>query len=476
MAVEGTLDTFNLAEILQVISHQQKTGILTVQGENNIVAVSFLRGQVVAADALNKTVEEGLGEVLVRQSVLSRGEFDAAVRRHHGGSGRLLDLLVDSGRLVRDQLLAALRQQTQELLLEVFDWQQGEFKFYGGDEVSYEEGFVPIPVEELLVRWLEARGEEVGISAVPAVFVRADPVPVEIRERLGEPRPGEDQGGVVWLSSEEGEIWNLLREDQTVSSLAAATGLDPYKTRFALHRLIKAGAVEVRGLDRGDVEPARVEPARVEPAPPPEPEPEARPSRPPAPPPAPVAPIAIAPTAAPVVEAPVAQAAPTVARRRAFSDPVRWIAGGLALALAVGLAAVLLRSPESLLLPFPWQEGERSALVSAQLAAESIKIDRAAKTFFLLEGRFPDSLDRLVALGLLDGGELAGPGGRRIVYTAGEESYTLATPDGIDASATEAEGANEVAGATEAITGNFLLDPDFLAPAASAESPLVLLD
>ena len=42
MAVEGTLDLFKLPEILQLISQQKKTGILTVQGQQDIVAISFL--------------------------------------------------------------------------------------------------------------------------------------------------------------------------------------------------------------------------------------------------------------------------------------------------------------------------------------------------------------------------------------------------------------------------------------------------
>src|ERR1043166_4776128 len=71
MAVEGTLDLFKLPEILQLVSQQKKTGILTVQGQQDIVAISFLNGGIVAADALNHTLEEGLGQVLVGEGLLS---------------------------------------------------------------------------------------------------------------------------------------------------------------------------------------------------------------------------------------------------------------------------------------------------------------------------------------------------------------------------------------------------------------------
>ena len=58
--------------MLLAIGGQDGKGILTVQGDEDIVAVSFLDGEIVTADALNETVEEGLGRVLQ-----SRGLVDA---------------------------------------------------------------------------------------------------------------------------------------------------------------------------------------------------------------------------------------------------------------------------------------------------------------------------------------------------------------------------------------------------------------
>ena len=71
MAVEGTLDLFKLPEILQLVSQQRKTGILTVQGQQDIVAISFLNGRIVAADALNQTLEEGLSQILLKEGMIS---------------------------------------------------------------------------------------------------------------------------------------------------------------------------------------------------------------------------------------------------------------------------------------------------------------------------------------------------------------------------------------------------------------------
>jgi hypothetical protein len=96
-----------------------------------------------------------------------------------------------------------------------------------------------------------------------------------------------------------------------------------------------------------------------------------------------------------------------------------------------------------------------------------LAVDRAAKTYFLLEGHFPPSFGPLVASGLLDGGDRVGPEGRRLTLVAHEESYDVL-----------AEGAEQPVW-SEAISGNFLLDPELRGSAAAPareERPLVLLD
>src|SRR3954452_6585348 len=150
MAVEGTLDLFKLPEILQLVSQQKKTGILTVQGQQDIIAISFLNGQIVAADALNQSMEDGLAQILVGEGLMSANDFARAAAEYQASGLRLPDFLVERLYVGRAELLRALRIQTARLLEQLLHWDKGEFKFYSGNEVSYEEGFIPIPVDELL--------------------------------------------------------------------------------------------------------------------------------------------------------------------------------------------------------------------------------------------------------------------------------------------------------------------------------------
>lgn len=403
MAVEGTLDLFKLQEILQLVSQQKKTGILTVQGQQDIVAISFLNGRIVAADALNQTLEEGLSQILHKEGMISAPDLARAATEHQAAGGRLIDLLVERRYIERSQLLEALRLQTWRLLEQLLRWRQGDFKFYSGDEVSYEEGFDPISVEELLVHASPSLQAEMSAAARPA------PAPAPV------PRP-------------------------------APTPVPP-----------------AAPVARPAPAPAVSQPA-VQPAGPPQP--------------------ALAPTPAPRLQA-VPRPAPAVTAageetagpfikmkvepRPSAPPALGWVSRTLAILFAALVIVALARSSGSILFPFPWQEPERENLAREQRTALDLKIDQAAKTWFLLKGSFPDRLEDLVAAGLLSPSDLRDSRGRALLYAASEESYTLQpvrdgkpVPD---------------AGTTEAITGNFLLDPEFLnVPSETNAQPLVLVD
>lgn len=438
MAIEGTLDLFPLPDILQLISHQGKTGILTVQGQHDILAISFERGRVVAADALNQTLEEALGEVLAGHGLVAPADFAAVSALHRTGRGRLVDLLVEGGYIDRAQVLGALRLHVYRLLIELLGWRQGEFKFYSGDEVTFEEGFQPISVEELLIRSVEeaAGDDHPTIPDSRALYQAADLAGRTLRIRRDDepapsPRPGE-----IWLGEADRLVLGELSEGATVADLLGATGFDEYKIRYVLHRLLELGVVERKPLPRPDQVEVDAEAGGEETV---------------------VEPLAEELPANKGSRAPVR---PPTRTRASASIPV-W--GGRALAalsLCLFVWAVLSRSWQ-MLVPFPWQESAREAIAKDLAFASFRRIEHAAKTDFLLSGRFPEDLGRLVDRKLLSPREELDPLGEPWRWKAFDGSY-------------EVSGAGMNAG--ETVSENYLLDPLFSTRAQNDEAPLILLD
>ncbi|MEO8277114.1 MAG: DUF4388 domain-containing protein [Thermoanaerobaculia bacterium] len=447
MALEGDLKVFQLPDIVQMIAQQQKTGILTIQGEHDILAVSFLRGEIVAADALNQNFEEGLGEVLASQGLVRPDDYARVAEGHRASGQRLADYLVERGVLSRPQLLAALRQQTYRLLLQVLRWTEGEFKFYSGEEVSYEEGVLPISVEELLMRSIgDLLGEGTLSGTLPHGFVAYERLPVQgtIR-RLG--RDGDlpsEIPGEIWISSDEERILGLLDGKASATEVGERSGLGEYKTLYGLFRLLKAGLVRPRSSGEASApSPVPEEPAAA--APVAKPEPRRHASR------------------GEEIELPVEPASSSRGTR--FG---RILAVACALGVAAVLAMAMLR-PNLLLFSFPWLRSERTAFDRQHRAVQALLIDRAARTYFLLEGKYPPRLEELVERGMLPRRALQEPGGGALEYRAEALSYTL-LPHGRDTRESSLA-------FTETISGDFAVDPEFFRGLTEDKGiPLILLD
>lgn len=467
---EGELQKVALPQVLESIAAIRSSGILTVQGEDDIVAISFLNGGVVAADALNQTVEEGLGAALQESEVISAENFVAAAREHQGGSsGSLGDLLVERGLISRDDLLRGLRQQTYRLMVQVLSWRRGEFKFYEGDEVSYEDGFQPLTVDEILARSLE-EAASADLPELDAVYSgTTPPEPVKI---LG--RDGDGQGAGTWLRQEQVAFLTGLDGESTAAAIADAQRLSSYESRYALYRLQQLGLLSDAS---GQPEPA-IETRR----------PVAETRRPVAetrrPAEEPLPAVLEKPAAEPSLRAEIflPPEPGDLAGIEADQEPAvpagppkaeRWIGPALAALFLAALVWSLVPRPGSAvlgasLLPFTWQDDQRGAFERQVRQSLFLRIDRAAKIYFLVDAHYPDSLEDLAEAGLLSPADLYDPTGYPLAYTTDEVGYRIYvdTPDG----------SGEDLDATESITGDFLLDPQWLQLATSERAPLVLLD
>ncbi|MCP3957613.1 MAG: DUF4388 domain-containing protein [bacterium] len=447
MNLEGDLKGLALPKVLQSLSAQNKSGILTVQGEDDIVAVSLLEGAIVAADALNQTVEEGLGEVLQSQDLISTDNFTAAVRDHQGGgSGSLGDMLVSRGMVSREELLEGLRLQTYRLMLQILTWRQGEFKFYSGDEVSYEEGFVPLSVEELLIRSIDDLGDKGGIAGpVPDLEAAYRRVPQRVGAQiLG--RDGDGSGGGIWISPEQESLMLKVSNQVSAASLAGELNLGRYQALFALYNLLHNDLIEHLGVPKASatalelppIEDQIDEPLRAEIFTPPEP-------------------------------GDLDETATGAVRASSAAGIIQKLVGPLlAVALFAVLALAWILRPGTFLLPFPWQDNQRSTIERQLRQSLYLKLDRAAKTYFLVERHFPSTLEDLTELGFVSSADLEDQVGAHLTYSTDDVSYRIVPMiDGRRA---------QVLATTEAITGDFLLDPQFLRPPSTDTPPLYLLD
>jgi hypothetical protein len=460
-AVEGELSDRQFVIALRSIGRQRKTGILTVQGRDEIIAFSFSEGGIVGADALNQSLEEGLGEVLASQHLVDPAEFAALAAEHESGGGRVVDLLVERSFLSRGQLLDSLRKHTYRLCLEALSWSTGEYRFYQGDEVAFEVGVEPIGVGELLVRAsLELAGAgplALPIPGLDDVYGRTSAVV---------PEPDED-GAEASSATVSHRLLELLDGRRSLREVSASSDFSVFDIRDLASEWLEAGFIERMGgpspesgiamataeppveTSLSDVElgssPALVAPAEVSGVSwEPEPEP---------------------PVGSPVQ--PLASDARSEVRSAELAEGAAgWLNRIFGLGVLVATLALLATEPTRILSPFPWQGTVIESFRAQQRTVKRLNIERGAQTFFLLFGHYPESPDELETSRLVKPADLDVHGGGRWRMTTSPASLVLRTPGIL--------GADET-GWTSSIVGNFLLDPEFVRPNQPAGGPLLVL-
>ena len=152
MALEGTLRDFSFADILQLISLQRKTGVLTLRAEENLVTVSFQDGCIVGASTLNQHTEDMIGLILLKRGEVTEAELEGALRRQEETLQRLGRILIDHHVVPVETVRVALHQQILQIVYRVFRWSDGDYHFSQETDIDYDRDLLqPMAADSIIM-------------------------------------------------------------------------------------------------------------------------------------------------------------------------------------------------------------------------------------------------------------------------------------------------------------------------------------
>ncbi len=250
MALRGSLNDVNLADICQLLAMGRKCGCLWITDRSNFGYIYFDQGRVTYASVLNRP--DRLGELLVQNGIITRDQLSAAMEgQAHQPGARVGRLLVGQGSMTEDDLKKYVELQISEAVYHLFAWTQGSFHF-DPDHVPEEEeaNLVSINCENLLLEGARRVDEwsliEKRIPSFDLIF------------SLTRSPEGEE----VELTPSQEKIVAALDGQRSVDEVVGATGLVEFEAGKALYGLIQAGFAEQTGRKVGaqkDTLEARIE-------------------------------------------------------------------------------------------------------------------------------------------------------------------------------------------------------------------------
>ena len=262
MALKGTLKDFGIADILQLIGQQQKTGMLHLKAKEQEVDIGFKDGNIVKAESSTRNKKDLIGNMLVRAELINQQRLDFALETQRRTLQRLGDVLVAAEAITVDRFRQMVQLQTTETLYGLFSWKTGTYEFEQKD-VDFDQSLVtPLRAESVLMEGFRMVDEwpliKKKITSYQMTFEKLKaPAPVSVAppaadafdsaldDAFGElskeaPKHHHDGG----MGENEGRVFELVAPGRDVRKLIDLSCLGEFETCKALSNLVQQSAVK----------------------------------------------------------------------------------------------------------------------------------------------------------------------------------------------------------------------------------------
>ncbi|MEW6214593.1 MAG: DUF4388 domain-containing protein [Nitrospirota bacterium] len=230
MVLEGSLKDFGLADILQLIYFQRKTGMLTLEGRWDKVGLLFIEGNVVGAESKRQIEANQLGRVLVKKGLMKEEDLRSALGEQRSSGRKLGNILFKKGLVEKDQLQEILTGQITETVVQIFSWKEGTYEFTPRAIPVDKDLPISIDTEYLLMEGLRIVDEWSlieGKLALDTIFTKK-------------------AEGIIDLTEEEKEILSLVDGENDVSTIIDISAKDDFLVSKTLVYLMEKGIIEPR--------------------------------------------------------------------------------------------------------------------------------------------------------------------------------------------------------------------------------------
>lgn len=239
MALEGSLKDFGLADILQLLYFQKKTGTLTISSPTDRVTLYFFEGNIISADSKKRSEENRFGRLLLKKGVINEKDLQEALQEQKKTGMKIGDILAKKGLLKEDVIRDTIISQLTETVTQLFSWKEGNYEFRAQQVSLRKDMPISLDTQHLLMEGLRLLDEWSlieGKLTIDTVFKRT-----EVEE--------------LSINSEEASLLSLVDGENDVSMIIELSGMDSFEVSKKLLAL----------MDRGLIEPVKVEPVITEP-------------------------------------------------------------------------------------------------------------------------------------------------------------------------------------------------------------------
>jgi tetratricopeptide (TPR) repeat protein len=247
MSLSGRLNTMDLPEVLQWLAIGRKTGTLAFVKDKIKVHIFLKAGQIISSRSNDPTKQ--LGQFLLFQGKITEPQLKRAFELHLQSRVMLGKILVQENYVSREDVEAALKTRTEEVIYDLFLWDEGYFHFSSGGYDIDDLIQIKMDINSLLFEGIRRKDEWTRIRSI---FPNNDVV-LSLRPDL--------DLKALDLSTLQKKLLYLLTLKKSISEIMLELHGSDFLVNFELFRLYEKGIVEVREVPQPVAE--KISPAKL---------------------------------------------------------------------------------------------------------------------------------------------------------------------------------------------------------------------
>jgi hypothetical protein len=182
--ISGSFRLHWLPDILTGLKKSEKTGVLEVTSEEIQKRAFIKHGDLVFASSTHP--DDQLGDILLTDGLIDKKQYDNLVNRARSSDKKEGTLLVELGYLNPQDFVQAVKRQVQSIVVSLFRFSDGSFKFVEGAFPENEAVTLRIPIASIIHRGIKAREKENfrEIGLLPDLVLRHSTDPYNLSQEV----------------------------------------------------------------------------------------------------------------------------------------------------------------------------------------------------------------------------------------------------------------------------------------------------
>jgi hypothetical protein len=233
--MHGTLDTFSVVEVLQMLGRVRRSGTLHIECADRLIDVHFVQGRIAETrDSTRVYADTVLGSLLIKRNLVTEEQLNEALGEQESNPKPIGTILVEKGFVAEAELRDVLSRQVANTFLAVKTTAvNGTFMFVI-DDVSRPVDYITIDTQSVLIEVSAVGGDYV---AAFEILGAANTMLVRNRDYETLPRHS------IPMGRDEFHVLTLVDDARTLSEIAKASHLEEVTVVSILGKFCQAGVL-----------------------------------------------------------------------------------------------------------------------------------------------------------------------------------------------------------------------------------------